>query len=522
MTCAFCGLWHTKCAYYFDLSGSRPGFFDGRQAASRTYSKRAVRKTGPYEKLIGEVMRTEAQIRASKINGARSRGPVTEEGKGRSRFGGLKDGVRAQTLILPGENAQEFESELERLTHDLQPRDETEHKLVHEIASAEWFQRRARRAQFSRLKSDIDGAGDREDEDVALTLDRLFTDAGRPLALYCISSAACGGPLTSSPEKVDVSQKPPALVKRLEATAKGCQAMIDCWQEVSGRVADNLELQPHDRLRAIRMLGKQPVDLALDQRVWLIYSASFGLHPAGREHAFLDLKSEMGKIELDEFVDRVQSRWPLLLDASDTPKCKHSLLDLIARNIERLEAKREAHLEHADESKANTAAKLAYDESPQGERLARHELACQRRTHRCYAEFWKYRRETRDRTEDGGRRAVDRTEDGGRREGDAGDEGGVANVADFEAALGVGEEVSNGPEKNLTSEPKAGMTASESADLKEVAACDDALKRGLAELSGLRDMGIGTSGTPVANGGKGWATIAASVDAGGPLLRPIS
>jgi hypothetical protein len=55
--------------------------------------------------------------------------------------------------------------------------------------------------------------------------------------------------------------------------------MIDCWRELADRVANGLELQPQDRLRGIRMLGKQPTDAALDQRVWLIYSASFALHP---------------------------------------------------------------------------------------------------------------------------------------------------------------------------------------------------------------------------------------------------
>jgi hypothetical protein len=466
-------------------------------------------------------MRTEAQIRASKINGARSRGPVTEEGKGRSRYGGLKDGVRARTLILQGENAQEYESELEQLIQDLQPRDGTEHKLVRDIAIADWFHLRAQRAQFYRLESCILGAGDREDDDVDLTLERLFADAGRPHAMYCTSSAACGGPRTSSPENVDDSQKPRALVRRLEATEKGCQALIDCWKELADRIENNLEIQPHDRLRAIRMLGRQPTDAARDQRVWLIYVATFGLYPRGRTDPFGDFKSEMDTIELEAFLPRVRSRWGLLLDSSNTAGCKQTLLDLIARNVERLEAKREAHLEHADESKASVAGRLAYDESPQGERLARHELACERRTQRCRDAFWKHRREM-GRTEDGGRRAEGITQGGGRRAEDGGDWGGVANVADFGAALAVGEEVSNGPEKNLTSEPKAGITGSEAAELKEVAACDEALKRGLAELSRLRDMGLGLSGTPVASGGKGWAAIAASVDAGGPLLRPIS
>ena len=40
----------------------------------------------------------------------------------------------------------------------------------------------------------------------------------------------------------------------------------------------------------------------MDQRVWLIYVASFGLHPAGKEHPFEDVKSDMGTIELETFL----------------------------------------------------------------------------------------------------------------------------------------------------------------------------------------------------------------------------
>ena len=45
-----------------------------------------------------------------------------------------------------------------------------------------WMHRRVKRAQFQRLKAQIEEAGDREDVDVALTLDRLFADVSGLLA----------------------------------------------------------------------------------------------------------------------------------------------------------------------------------------------------------------------------------------------------------------------------------------------------------------------------------------------------
>ena len=355
--------------------------------------------------------------------------------------------------------------------------------------------------QHHRLTSCIEAAAAREDAEVAATLDRLFSDSGRPNPTYCSSTVACGGTRTSSTENVDDSQKPLALVQRLEATAKGCQALIEQWREIADRVGKNLEIQPHDRLRMIRMLSRQPVDALVDQRVWLIYVSTFGHYPKGRTDPFEDLKSDFDTVELDKFLPRVRSRWGLLLDASDTARCRATLVDLVARNIERLEAKREAHLAHLDEQAASTAAQLAFVESPDGGRLTRYEQAAQRRTQRCRDVFWKHRRE------------MGKEENGGRNEEDFCELCEAEKVADFRPESGVGEEVTNGPKKNLTNEPNGGLTASEAAGLKEVAACNEELERGLAELARLRELGIGASGTPMGGGGQGWAAIEASISA---------
>ena len=127
-----------------------------------------------------------------------------------------------------------------------------------------------------------------------------------------------------------------------------------------------------------------------------------------------------------------------------------------------------------------------------------------------------------DRTEDGGRRTedlADRTEDGGRRAEDL-VEG--ENVADLRGRPGVAEEASNGQIKNLTSEPNGGFCAPETAVNKKIAALCDVANDGMKVLSKMRDLGIGTSVTPVGGGGKGLEAIAASISGRGPLLRPIS
>ena len=75
------------------------------------------------------------------------------------------------------------------------------------------------------------------------------------------------------------------------------------------------------------------------------------------------------------------------------PRAREALLDLVGREIERLETKREVHLQYADERKASSDACLAWDESQTGQQLARFELATCRRAERSFQAFFKFRRE---------------------------------------------------------------------------------------------------------------------------------
>jgi hypothetical protein len=63
-----------------------------------------------------------ARAEASRKNGARSRGPKTEEGKARSAQNALKHGMRAQKhLVLPEEDAAEFAALEATLVEELAP-----------------------------------------------------------------------------------------------------------------------------------------------------------------------------------------------------------------------------------------------------------------------------------------------------------------------------------------------------------------------------------------------------------------
>jgi hypothetical protein len=87
-----------------------------------------------------------ARAAASRQNGAKSRGPKTEDGKARSAQNALKHGLRAEKhLVLPDEDAAEF-AELEAaLVEELAPVGALQTVLARRVAVAAWRLARADR-----------------------------------------------------------------------------------------------------------------------------------------------------------------------------------------------------------------------------------------------------------------------------------------------------------------------------------------------------------------------------------------
>ncbi len=105
--------------------------------------------------------------------------------------------------------------------------------------------------------------------------------------------------------------------------------------------------QSHDRLKAIRLRGRQPVAANEDRRVATIFVASHALGPAGKSE-FHDLKSHMEDEQRSRYGKAVRERWPDLFRTREKDEWKQMLLALADRNIERLSAKLEVHEENAD------------------------------------------------------------------------------------------------------------------------------------------------------------------------------
>lgn len=83
---------------------------------------------------------SKAQI--ARINGAKSIGPITAEGKAASAANSLKHGLTASRVVLRHESQAEFDALVACLTETFKPSGAFEQELVQEMAASRWRLRR--------------------------------------------------------------------------------------------------------------------------------------------------------------------------------------------------------------------------------------------------------------------------------------------------------------------------------------------------------------------------------------------
>ncbi len=133
-------------------------------------------------------MRTERQIEASRANGARSRGPVTPEGKRNSSSNAIKHGLLASTIVLKGEIEERFLEVLDDLIEEMQPETAVECSLVEMMAAARWRQLRLwgmeKAGMDYEVRNQAHGAGRGEDNATRASIAfRTLSDDSRSLDL---------------------------------------------------------------------------------------------------------------------------------------------------------------------------------------------------------------------------------------------------------------------------------------------------------------------------------------------------
>jgi hypothetical protein len=87
-------------------------------------------------------MPSQLQSETARANGAKSRGPVTPEGRAASSRNSLRHGFTARSVVLPTESQEDFQSLLDSYVDQFDPQGGVEMDLIQTMAAARWRLRR--------------------------------------------------------------------------------------------------------------------------------------------------------------------------------------------------------------------------------------------------------------------------------------------------------------------------------------------------------------------------------------------
>ena len=290
--------------------------------------------------------------------GHASTGPRTEEGKKQSSLNATKHGLRAETLVLRDEDAQVLEDRRAAWRACLLPGDDVEARLLDDAVIATWHQDRARRAQAGRINANIANYGvdqgltnEKEVEDLGR---RLFKDREGPLVLYPSPPYAERFEFNRRPstsfvgmgKEDDDPDRPAVLVLSLKSTLLGCEWMLGEWAKLKAIIDQGQPWLSSDKLKAVRLLGKQPFD-AIDERdVAMVFLASFVLKP-DKSSWYWEISMELAAKDSRRFLNNAAARELESLKPEDAARAREALLGIISRATERLTKKAEAHQKRA-------------------------------------------------------------------------------------------------------------------------------------------------------------------------------
>ena len=131
-------------------------------------------------------MSSDLQQIASRTNGAKSEGPITEEGRQASSQNRLDHGFNSKRVVLPGESQEEFDELLASYLIEHQPETPTERAFIENMATARWRQQRVWALETAGLSNEIRRPRFREGEDYetqTFVAFRTLTDDSRALEL---------------------------------------------------------------------------------------------------------------------------------------------------------------------------------------------------------------------------------------------------------------------------------------------------------------------------------------------------
>ena len=114
-----------------------------------------------------------SRAEASRINGAKSHGPKTEDGRRAASLNAIKHGLTGKHLLIGPEDREEFDAMLADYQSDVAPQGAIQQTLFDELVAAAWNLRRIRRMETELCASCATYLDLLNDDGLQTKLDRL-------------------------------------------------------------------------------------------------------------------------------------------------------------------------------------------------------------------------------------------------------------------------------------------------------------------------------------------------------------
>ena len=209
----------------------------------------------------------------ARANGAKSHGPATPAGKAKSAGNSLRHGLSAQTIVLPGESAGDFQALLAAHVQRFRPADSIEMDLVESMAVARWRLRRIASIEANMLAnamSDTDRlhhAPQNHDQRLA----RVFKDCSGQIDLLTRYEGSLNRTFDRALRQLQLLQRTPSAPPREELQNEPKPAPSGHEEDLPGGHGESVgdhgssDPAPHPESRAIedpgnsRQSGETPV-----------------------------------------------------------------------------------------------------------------------------------------------------------------------------------------------------------------------------------------------------------------------
>jgi hypothetical protein len=308
----------------------------------------------------------------------------------------VKHGMTARVALLPDEDPAKFDRRMTEWVRDYRPENDRELYRVERAVYCSWQVQRTTRSRFARLSHRAVTAEkerrDRENRayrDLTLRLFRLRSSAPSQEGDTRNADAhQAEPPGVDGAGKCDYGDHPAMIVLGLQGLESGCRWLLDRWNELSTVLDENLAWERPERFKAIRLLGldaRNPLDAPA---IVAILQACQVLNPnaVGIVDEFMN---ELLETHPGWSMERLREWVPEMSQPADEPAARQDLVEIAKSEIAELEAKLEEHEELAAVEERLSAHELAFDHSPEAERMRRYETTCERYVDRYFNELMK-------------------------------------------------------------------------------------------------------------------------------------